>query len=414
MPASKHFFEGYCRSKDVLQTISQKLVSATLTTPWEIKSSGLVPATVSVTAYRNKQHVCMSRELPDGNKVNLFFYESWKTTTNEIWGNPIMVPFYKNGCDVNNNVFVNKPDVAFNLYYHSSQIADTDANPQFAWYWMQIDENELIINIFGNQGAAGTATPAYGAIFAGMGTAKSNSFKDSFICYDITNNSGRIWDSSIMDYIKPDYAPATWSDSITSANCVNNISTINPDPITSKFIVTRPSFAQGTVGGSLEYSFIETHVLGRGQLLFCQSGTGSVATKLLRGDIVTIDSEACDYVHQNLNGTVFHQNILIKRMESVTGLTAVNNYGQIRLGWQNPKKCFGVKILRKLDSMPINQADGDVVFNQNTDNGLLIDTLQAVTDSTAVSGNYYYRAFAYDSQEIYSVPVNSASANVTI
>ena len=82
MPISKNFFEGYSRSKDMLTTIAEKLVSATMENPWSIKSSGYITSTIA--QFNGKQHVCMRKDF-NGNIINVLFVENWNTSTNNIY-----------------------------------------------------------------------------------------------------------------------------------------------------------------------------------------------------------------------------------------------------------------------------------------------------------------------------------------
>jgi hypothetical protein len=426
MPESKHFFEGYSRSKDMLATLADKITSATIERPWTIKSGGYITSTNNT--FNGHPHICLSRELKNGDIMNVLFIDTYNTATNNIYG-AIQVYYYAyDGCDVANDKFMFNCRNNHDLQYHSSQVADIDATPQFGWYWMWIDEEGIAMTVFGNVGAAGTATAAYRFAYLGTAFPARENFKESFcwLSNSATESAGQvagsIFDSVAADYVYPNTAPINWANHSFKSMpkwFADNTSTSNPSALLGgdTFMVSKPELMQSTDtdGGGSSWSHTRPHELshthwyGNGQFLFCLPGS-----VLYRGDIITIDSENADYIFQTVDSNGLGYNYLIKRMESASELLATNEGSQIALTWRNPQKCFGVKIVKKAGEMPTNHTDGTVVFNQTTDTGLLAGQPQNTIDSNMTAGLFFYRAFAYSSNEVYSVPVTSAACEITI
>ena len=425
MPESKNFFEGYSRSKDMLATIANKFTTATIENPWTLKSSGYIVSTNST--FNGKPHICLSKEVQNGDKVNLLFIDKYNTATNNIYGDIAVYSFWHDGCDVANDKYMYIAPFNVSMQYHSTQVADTDGTPQFGWYWMWVDNDGVAMTVFGNVGAAGTAAANYNFAYFGNAFPYHEKFKETFSwyatrCSGSPNRGGIVWDSSMRDFIYPEAAPHDWTFHGTRVLPVlftaSNNAASNPNSLlVNTFIASRPALTQASdqvINSSWGYTqvseLIQTHWFGNGQFLFCQPGTS-----LYRGDIVSIESEGCDYIFQAIGGSPeFYDNLLIKRMESVTNLLASGSIGNVTLNWKNPNKCYGVKIVKKAGSMPTSHNDGTAVFNENTDSGLSSGQNQTVTDSNAVAGQYFYRAFAYDSNGTYSVPVQSATCEITL
>lgn len=416
MPESKHFFEGYSRSKNMLATLADKITSATIERPWTLKSSGYITSTNS--AFNTRPHVCLRREMHNGDILNVLFVDAYNTNTNNIFGNIAVYFFWNDGCDVANDRYMYLSDSNAALTYHANQVADSDATPQFGWHWIWVDEDGICMSVFGNVGAAGTATADYKTIYFGIAKAHHEKFKDSFCWFDADTSYGALWDASMKDFMYPDTAPHTWTGNEIRVVALDilesNTATSNPSVWKNKFAVSRPILSQGTdQHTSSPYTWIrerlQTHWFGNGQFFYCLPGS-----TLYRGDIIVIESEGCDFIYQSLGATEYHRNLLIKRMESVTNLVVAGTSNNVALNWRNPKKCYGVKILRKLDVVPANSNDGSVVFDLNINTGLLAGTEQSFTDTNAATGTYYYRAFAYSSNGVYSVPVSSASNSIVL
>lgn len=430
MPESKNFFEGYSRSKDMLTTMASKLTSATMAHPWTLKSSGRITSTTP--NFNGKHHVCLKKDF-GGNIINVLFVDTYNTETNNVYGAVSVYLFANDGCNVAEDVYIDgiyrstSVNCPLNLSFHSNQVADTEATPQFAWFWIWADNEETVISLFGNQGAAGTASPLFRAIYLGRALPAREEFKSTFAAYELYDNKGYLFDSLLWDYKAPEEAPYDWRNQIQSAahSCIDIISASgysansNPNVFTGKYIASRPQLSQGGEWESYSgkwYDKVITHTLGSNSLLFCMPGN-----TLYRGDIVVIDEEKCDYIFQSLRVNMTSeasepwQSLLIKRMESVSDLAVTNNAGSVELGWMAPETCYGIKIVRKIDSEPQSHTDGVEVFNQTLDTGLLSGQAQVAVDSSAVAGNhYFYRAFAYSSNGVYSVPVASATADITM
>lgn len=421
MPESKHFFEGYSRSKDTLMTIADKITSATIERPWTLKSSGYIASTDA--SFNTRPHICLRREMKNGDVVNVLFVDHNNTATNNIFGNISVYCYWYDGCDITNDKFMYQSPFTFSLQYHTSLVADSDGSPQFSWHWIWVDNEGIAMTVFGNVGTAGTATAGYGMGYIGTALPYHKNFKETFCFYGThaTNfPSGIIWDSSMQDFVVPHNAPYNWmglANRVMPLIFTQNNQYSNPSPLLSNtFIASRPALAQSTDtdrsgswgGAGQTYELVQTHWFGNGQFLFCQPGA-----TLYRGDIVAIESEKCDFIFQT-TGTEVSRNILIKRMESVTNLVGTGAANNVSLEWKNPEKCYGVKIVRKLDILPTNYNDGVEIFNKTLDSGLLAGQAQAITDTSASAGHYFYRAFAYSSNNVVSVPVQSAACEITL
>ncbi len=91
----------------------------------------------------------------------------------------------------------------------------------------------------------------------------------------------------------------------------------------------------------------------------------------------------------------------------VSSFTATSGDGQVVLAWINPtnRDLVGVKIQRKVGSVPTSQSDGTEVFN---------GAGTGHTDTTAVNGTtYYYAAFAYDAAANFSAGVTAGPVTPT-
>lgn len=432
MPACKHFFHGYCRSKDVLTTIGQKFTEATLVSPWTVKSQGVISAVGATPGnWIGKEHLCLSRVMPSGRTMNVVFIEDWKTTSNNIWGNPSVGAFMYDGANFATGSFTNGFSGAefngwFPFSYHGSQVADDDSFPQFAWYWMSIYEEGATIALFGNTGATGSATPIYRTLFIGDAFPSREGFRRSEILYSSTDNRAMLWDSLMEDFLYPG-SSFNWSMTANNKCCIDvvgvNTANSNPDSYSqNKYVASRPKLGQAATRRYYSYAehgdgtYLLTHTIGNGQMLFCQPSQN--ANLLWRGDIITIDESGSDYVFQTNGadpaaGNAYHINVLLKRMESASNLSAIATAQNVELSWKNPNLFYGVKIVRKENSAPVAHTDGDAVFNDNTDGTLVPGNISVANDSGVSGGKtYHYVAFAYDSNEVYSVPVASAKTSV--
>ena len=428
MAMSKHFFEGYSRSKDTLTTIANKMTSATIDLPWTVKSQGRIVSTSAT--YNDYMHVCMRKETPTGEIINLLFLDVYnKTATAENYGKVYVYMFYGDGCNVANDSYVNYPAPNYNrtsyttLQYHTNSIADTEANPQFAWYWMWIDNESFHLTLFGNAGASGSATPDYNAISLTYAEPTSENYIGTDVVCDYDTNECFLLRSNIIEHHYEEFPSmkSSWVSrmSYTGFKDItgNNTSASNPDLYKNKFIVTKPKITQCSAPSSYERwntNPLHTHTIANGSILFCNNGNVAT-TGLMRGDIVTIDEEGCDYVYQNLGNNYFHNNFLIKRAESAQNIVLQENSGNVDITVDVPSLCYGVKIVRKIDSMPMDINDGDIVIDENIDGTLVVGTGFSASDTAASAGNtYYYRAFAYDTNGTTSVPVSSATASIAI
>jgi len=417
MPASKHFFEGYCRAKDMLHTLATKITQATITRPWTIKSEGRIINTNAQHPQRNeyhdKYHVCLKKELENGDIINFFMIDHWNTVSNNIWGFIRASVCDYDSCVASEGRFSHTlVDRWRDFQYYANQLADTEAAPQHAWYWMWVDDDCIVLNVFGNSGGAGTATPTRGILFFGKAKSINQKFEDTLAIGVMarTNLQG----SKIADFVNPASAPHDWSSEPFSDTCQDIIKMNNPLS-NGKLSVRLPKITQtqhfqsGTRGEQ-----VATHTFGSGQMLVMPIGTSG----LLRSDIITVDELKADYINTQGTATQFSQIAdlaLIKRMESAHTLSLALNGNNVNITWHNPKLCHGVKIVKKINTAPSSHTDGDEVFNLTSDTGLLIDQEQTFTDENNIAGNhYYYRAFAYDSLGTYSVPITSAQADIQL
>lgn len=423
MPASKHFFEGYCRAKDMLNTLATKISEATITRPWTIKSTGRIIATNQLHAeraeYHNKYHVCLRRELENGDIINLLLVDEWNTPTNNVWGYIKISVCDYDSCVASEGRFSHTLIQRWQaMQYYTNQVADTEASPQLAWYWIWVDNDSVIVNVFGNAGGAGTATPTRGVMYFGKAVALLDEFRDTIAL----NTPGKcnLRSSRMIDYVIPTSAPGTWATTQDSEDFCGDMIGANfntsSNPLASGELSVRiPKIIQSQIYDWTQAAEkILTHALGTGQYLVCPPGS----VNLLRSDILTVDELNADYI--NTAGSLSGWNrisdlALIKRMESAHTLSVIGTVGNVTVTWNNPSLCHGVKIMRKVGTAPNDHADGDEIFNLNSDNGLLLGSQQVYVDSTCEAGNhYYYRAFAYDSTPIYSVPVTSAQADIQL
>jgi hypothetical protein len=423
---SRHFFEGYSRSKDLLTTIANNFAAATTEKPWVIKQA-LSDMGASPRAHlSNKSYVCISHEVPNGNNSDLIIVDEWHTHAdpNTPWGRFRILAAQHNGFvpgDLGASDLVSAGDLEGN--YHQNQVPDSDSLPQYAWYWMWIDDEMAVVSIFGNSGATGSATPSYMTFVWGMFHPM---YQDGR--YEVTdgfgvttNNTFHLWKSVTYDYQYPERAPHNWVTDLYSRYIKqlrdqksNDSATANPDSITGDFIATMPKLAQAyptnSYGGASHWHF--THFVGSNQLLLCNSGD-----ELVRGDIVTIDSEHSNYVYHKEVNTEWRYHLLVKRSESPSNLSATPAPGQIDLEWINPVRFLGIKIVRKVDSPPMSPSDGDVILGAANDaeNDVMVPGEFAVFSDTTVAGttNYHYAVFAYDSNGTHSVPIASAYAEAT-
>lgn len=91
--------------------------------------------------------------------------------------------------------------------------------------------------------------------------------------------------------------------------------------------------------------------------------------------------------------------------DSVTEFSAVPGDTQVTLSWNPPTSCSGVKIVRKVGSVPFDPWDGTIVYDGPASN---------VADEGLTNGViYYYSAFAYDwlrnySNKVWTVAVPNA------
>jgi hypothetical protein len=292
-----------------------------------------------------------------------------------------------------------------------------------AWYWIWVDDDSVIVNVFGNAGGAGTATPTRGVVYFGKAVTLLDEFKDTLVL----NTAGycHLRDSRMIDYVIPNSAPNTWATTQGTNNICGDMIVIgagaNPTS-DGKLLVRIPRIFQAQYYYNPDPNYIwyyngeriYTHTLGSGQYLVCPPGS----VNLLRSDIITVDELNADYINTAGTLTNWFQTAdlaLIKRMESAYALSVTGAIGNVTVMWNNPSLCYGVKIIRKVGAAPNDHLDGDEIFNLNSDNGLLLGSQQVHIDSTCQAGNrYYYRAFAYDSTPIYSVPVTSAQADIQL
>jgi len=427
---SKNFFEGHSRSKDMLTTIANHIVEATMPLPWTIKSQGRIVS--NDTKYNDYMHVCLRKEMPSGEILNLLFLDiKNKSTTPDNYGDIKVHMFYNDGCDVDNDIYINYPKATYLrqeyavLRYHdvNNTIADTDTNPQFGWFWIWADNDNLIVTLFGNAGATGSAIPDSNAIALSFATATSDNFVSTEAICDLNYNDIFLLKSCMTSYRYDPYpslgnlwinryAKTSFKDIVAS-----NTSVSNPDIYKNKFIVTKPKITQCSeisVYSRWNTHPLFTHIFENGSFLFCQPGD-KLTTGLMRGDIITIDEQGCDYVYQSLDGSEFFVNFLIKRAESASNMVLQENAGNIDIAVDIPEKCYGVKIIRKTDSMPLDINDGNLIIDENTDGALVVNSNFTTSDMSVTTGvTYYYRAFVYDTNNIISSPVSSATASITI
>lgn len=113
--------------------------------------------------------------------------------------------------------------------------------------------------------------------------------------------------------------------------------------------------------------------------------------------------ERCLYVHRYSCGSSSCSYSLSISSDPVTevpfgnvyDLKAIPAHEQVTLSWKNPGGDFaGVRIVRKTGSFPAGYGDGTTVYD---------GTGTGFTDTSVTNGTtYYYKAFAYDSNPIYT------------
>jgi hypothetical protein len=432
--SSKNFFEGYSRSKDFLSTIAEKITSATTTEPWEIKSQGRIQNTAPdpFGSNRDSPYICLRHKMFDGRIYNILIVESWNKPTpsqEKVYGVLNISVFADDGCNVESNQYANYPSNAeyhpsiISVYYHQNQVNDDDGLPQFAWYWIWVDDETLIISPYGNVGAAGSATSTTGYFFFGRAKPIDETKFYDTVAYTYNGGYTELYEACIEDYMTPVLAPYNWTNAYTKKvhndMIDGNSAYSNPDPILQKFIATTPKVMQATQNRYYSWSghwdghYVFTHLLGNNRMLFCQPGD-SATNGLKRGDIVSIDSIGCDFLYQYMNEGSLISNVLIKRMESATNLVLTPESGKITLAWKNPNNLYGIKIVRKTDTyaQKHNDITGTVVYDSTTAGDIIPGAISSYEDTSTVPGTtYYYTVFAYSSNGIFSCPVSSAKAS---
>lgn len=409
----QNFIEGYSRSKDFLSTLATNMTSVDMPLPWTVKSQGMI--TSADGRFNNYMHLCMRKELPSGDIINLLFLDIYnRAESPDNYGNLQIWSFLNDGCDVANDIYMHYPGNVYHktnyvhFNYHGNSVADVDATPQFVWFWMWADNDSFNLTVLGNQGGAGSASSVPSGFSLNCGIPTTKDFIKTPLVYDIYQNEIFLARSYINEY---DYDVPSLDKSWVYRNVIangwiangNTSASSNPDSYKQKFIVSKIKVNQN---GQL------THTMDN-SILSCMAGD-SATTGLMRGDIVTIDSEKADYVFQDLNYS-WQGYYLIKRAESCSDITLVNNANTIDVSVFIPEKCFGVKVVRKLDDEPANIDDGDIVYNDDINGALTTFATLNFNDSTVATGNtYYYKAFAYSENNIISVPVTSATSSITI
>lgn len=423
--ASKHFFGGHSRSKDVLSTLANSICEATLVKPWTIKSQGRIPVLSQNADFNNYDHVCLRKELSNGQIINLVFYDSANNADGStMYGSLKAECFMDDGF----NVIGSNQIIHGREYYHNyinleyqTPSDDLDSLPNFAWYWIWVDDESISMTIFGNTGVSGSATPEYKIAYFGEITPTIDKCHKTFLEYAGYDRVGFIYDSMLRDYNNPLKGPLNWC-SYDTRNVYQKIVPVtyigsngpNSNPLNTVFMAKKFSIAQPNYEhyGSL-YSYIPTHEIPTDSLLSCLPGNSTLDNKLIRGDIVSIDRNNCDYIYQTVGNDSIH-NVLIKRMESAHDLTAVSDIDGITLEWTNPHLCYGVRVVRKIDSDPVDFDDGDIIFDETVDTVLNIDGVENKLDDTVTSGHeYHYKAFAYASNDVVSYPVSSAIVTIS-
>jgi hypothetical protein len=129
----------------------------------------------------------------------------------------------------------------------------------------------------------------------------------------------------------------------------------------------------------------------------CINGTKTRTVYCRRSDDLSVSNYYCSGEPPASSGDCY---------SSIQNFNAESGYNQISLTWTNPDYNFGgVKILRKTTGYPYNKNDGTVAYNGK--NISYIDT-NVVTNT-----KYYYKAFTYNTDGLFSEEVKQAYATPT-
>ena len=214
MPECRHYFHGYSRSKDFLNTLKNCFLTSTCTVrPWTFKYSA------------DERSFVLSHQNRRGEIDNFLFYDN--TTVADSYGK-LTMRFYpldtyhlhpgRTGGDASEG-FLARPQISLN--YTTNEVADKDFLPQYVWYWLWVDDDSFALRVMGNVGGEGTATTAsewvwYGPMKAredenyifldpgfGILTGSGNPIIEKGSIENTINKIPRFWNDTSMSLATP-------------------------------------------------------------------------------------------------------------------------------------------------------------------------------------------------------------------
>lgn len=169
MPECRHYFHGYSRSKDFLNTLKNCFLTSTCTQrPWEMHRDAISDSKQFVLKHVNRRGETDNFQFQDitatagaFGKFRFIFYpmETYHIHPGRAGGD------VSGGGNAHTEVALN---------YTTNEVVDAAHLPQYVWYWLWVDDDSFALRVMGNVGGEGTATTASEWVFYGPMKARED------------------------------------------------------------------------------------------------------------------------------------------------------------------------------------------------------------------------------------------------